>query len=277
MAVSFVLPDFWEVISTARPAKDGGYLVETKRPAPFFLGKADGAHDDDNNLVSIAIEPGWPPAKELLAALRQQIRHRQKFGKRVGSRPLLAVFPSPKRPVPGKKCSLWRATIVGVDSRICAARDTACDSHRPQAMALNWLAWYFPAIANFSVALGPDRLIDYLAQRHFSDWSSRKREFLDAPRSRFVEHLGEVGESQPKPRPNARHHASQLRLPPRTRCADCCWISLCHSTEIPPCLWMLFSPTDFPPRPMTRSPKAIYVEDFAKSSRRSSSDRSLAE
>ncbi len=41
VTVSFVVPDSWEVISTARPAKDGSYLVEGKRPAPFYLGKAE--------------------------------------------------------------------------------------------------------------------------------------------------------------------------------------------------------------------------------------------
>src|SRR6185369_5621253 len=74
-AVSFVLPDSWEVISTARPAKDGSYSIETRRPAPFYLGKAESSRDDDNDLVSMAIEPGWPPANELLGELRQQIRH----------------------------------------------------------------------------------------------------------------------------------------------------------------------------------------------------------
>jgi len=219
VAVSFVLPDFWEVISTARAAKDGSYLVERKRPAPFYLGKAESLHDDDNSLVSMAIEPGWPPAKELLTALRQQIRHRQKFGKRAGSRPLLAVLLSPKRPVPGKELVVSGVPQLLALTAVPAVPETPLATRTlQQAMARGLARLYFPAIANFSVALGPDRLIDYLALKALLKTGVLgKGEFLDALAVDLWSTFG--GESQPKPSSNAKTARTAAALPTRTPCS----------------------------------------------------------
>jgi hypothetical protein len=220
VAVSFVLPDSWEVISTARPAQDGGYLIETRRPAPFYLGKAESARDDDNDLVSMAIEPGWPSAKELLAALRQQVRHRQKFVKRGGARPLLAVFLSPKRPVPGKELlssgapQLLALTALPETEKPIAIRTVQ------EAMARGLARLYFPVTANFSVALAPDRLIDYLALKALLKTGVlEKGEFLDALAADLWNTFGEVDESQPKPPSNVKTARTAATLPPRTRCS----------------------------------------------------------
>jgi M61 glycyl aminopeptidase len=216
-AVSFVLPDSWEVISTARPAKDGSYLVETKRPAPFYFGRAESERDDDTDLVSMAIEPGWPPAKELLVALRQQIRHRQRFGKRGGSRPVLAVFLSPKRPVPGKEL-----LPSGVPQLLAltAPETPLTVSTVQQAMARGLARLYFPATASFSAALGPDRLIDYLALKALLKTGVLgKGEFLDALAVDLWGAFGEVGEVQSKPRSNIKTARTAATVPPRTRCS----------------------------------------------------------
>jgi len=221
VVVSFLLPDLWEVISTARPARNGSYLVETKRPAPFFLGKAEVAHDDDNNLVSMAIEPGWPPAKELLAALGHQIRFRQRFGKRVGSRPLLAVLLSPKRPIPGKELLTPGVPQLLALTAVSAPPETPFAIRVVQhAMARGLARLYLPAIANFSVALSPDRLIDYLALKALLKTGALgKGEFLDALAVDLWSTFGEVIESQPKPNSNGKTARAAVALPPRTRCS----------------------------------------------------------
>jgi hypothetical protein len=218
VVVSFVLPDSWEVISTAGPAKNGGYLVETKRPSPFYLGKAESAHDDDNDLLSMAIEPGWPPAKELLAALRPQIRHRQKFGKRVGSRPLLAVFLSSKPPVPSKGLLASGAPQL---LALTALPETPLAARMIQeAMARGLARLYLPAIANFSATLGPDQLIDYLTLKALLKTGVlAKGEFLDAVAVDLWSTFGEVDDSQPKPRSNIKTARTAAKLPPRTRCS----------------------------------------------------------
>jgi hypothetical protein len=218
VAVSFVLPDSWEVISTARPAKDGSYWVETKRPAPFYLGKAESVHDDDNNQLTMALEPGWPPAKELLAALRPQIRHRQKFGKRVGSRPLLAVFLSSKRLDPGKD-------VLASGSPQLLALSVPPETPLAirivqEAMARGLARLYLPAIANFSAALGPVQLIDYLTLKALLKTGVLgKGEFLDALAVDLWSTFGEVDELQPKPRSNVKMARTVATLPPRTRCS----------------------------------------------------------
>jgi Peptidase M61 N-terminal domain len=217
-SLSFVLPHLWEVISTALPAKDGSYLVETMRQAPFYLGKAESDHDN-NNLVSMAIEPGWPPARELASALRQQIRHRQKFGKSVGSRPLLAVFLSPKRPVSGKEL-----LASGAPQLLALTAPAQIDAPLAiraiqQTMARGLARLYFPAVANFSVTLGPDRLIDYLALKALLKTGViGKGEFLEVLAADLWNIFGEVAESQPKPRPNAKTPRAAATLPQRPRC-----------------------------------------------------------
>jgi hypothetical protein len=268
-AVSFVLPDSWEVISTARPAKDGSYPVETKRPAPFYFGRAESARDDDTDLVSMAIEPGWPPAKELLVALRQQIRHRQRFGKRGGSRPVLAVFLSPKRPVPGKEL-----LPSGVPQLLAltAPETPLTVSTVQQAMARGLARLYFPATASFSAALGTDRLIDYLALKALLKTGVLgKGEFLDALAVDLWGAFGEVGEVQPTPRSNVKTARTPVTVPPpRTRCSglmldlalsfygdtlqslDAFLARIC-------CIWW------------NRLPKLTYARDFVRS--RSGSDR----
>ena len=216
-AVSFVLPDSWEVISTARPAKDGSYLIETRRPAPFYLGKAESSRDDDNDLVSMAIEPGWPPANELLGELRQQIRHRQRFAKKGGARPLLAVFLSSKRPVPAKEL-----VSSGVPQLLALSASETPLAIRTvqQAIARGLARLYFPATANFSAALGPDRLIDYLALKALLKTGVLgKGEFLDALAVDLWSTFGEVGESRPKPRSGLRTAHTATTVPPRIRCS----------------------------------------------------------
>jgi Peptidase M61 N-terminal domain len=221
VAVSFVLPDPWEVISTARPARDGSYVVETKRPAQFYLGKAESAHDDSNNLVWMAIEPGWPPARELLVALRQQIRHRQKYGQRAGSKPLLAVFLSPKRPVPGKELLASGVPQLLALSAFPELIETPLAIRVvQQTMARRLARLYFPAISNFSVALGPDRLIDYLALKALLKTGVLgKGEFLDALATDLWSTFGEVSELQPKSRPGGKTPRAAATLVPRTRCS----------------------------------------------------------
>jgi len=216
-AVSFALPDSWEVISTARPAKDGSYLIETRRPAPFYLGKAESSRDDDNDLVSMAIEPGWPPANELLGELRQQIRHRERFSKKGGARPLLAVFLSSKRPVPAKELA---SSGVPQLLALSASETPLAIRTVQQAIARGLARLYFPATANFSAALGPDRLIDYLALKALLKTGVLgKGEFLDALAMDLWSTFGEVGESQPKPRSGVRTAHTATTVPPRIRCS----------------------------------------------------------
>jgi M61 glycyl aminopeptidase len=216
-AVSFVLPDSWEVISTARPAKDGSYSIETRRPAPFYLGKAESSRDDDNDLVSMAIEPGWPPANELLGELRQQIRHRQRFAKKGGARPLLAVFLSSKRPVPAKELA---SSGVPQLLALSASETPLAIRTVQQAIARGLARLYFPAAANFSAALGPDRLIDYLALKALLKTGVLgKGEFLDALAVDLWSTFGEVGESRPKPRSGLRTAHTATTVPPRIRCS----------------------------------------------------------
>ena len=216
-AVSFVLPDSWEVISTARPAKDGSYSIETRRPAPFYLGKAESSRDDDNDLVSMAIEPGWPPANELLGELRQQIRHRQRFAKKGGARPLLAVFLSSKRPVPAKELA---SSGVPQLLALSASETPLAIRTVQQAIARGLARLYFPATANFSAALGPDRLIDYLALKALLKTGVLgKGEFLDALAVDLWSTFGEVGESRPKPRSGLRTAHTATTVPPRIRCS----------------------------------------------------------
>ena len=214
-AVSFVLPDSWEVISTARPAKDGSYSIETRRPAPFYLGKAESSRDDDNDLVSMAIEPGWPPANELLGELRQQIRHRQRFAKKGGARPLLAVFLSSKRPVPAKELA---SSGVPQLLALSASETPLAIRTVQQAIARGLARLYFPATANFSAALGSDRLIDYLALKALLKTGVLgKGEFLDALAVDLWSTFGEVRESQPKPRSHVRTAHTATTVPPRSR------------------------------------------------------------
>src|SRR6185503_20069906 len=51
MTVSFVLPDQCEVMSTAHPAANGSFSIETKQTAPFYLGRAESAHESGNGLL----------------------------------------------------------------------------------------------------------------------------------------------------------------------------------------------------------------------------------
>jgi M61 glycyl aminopeptidase len=219
VSLSFVLPDLWEVVSPAVPVKDGSYLLETKRPAPFYLGKAESAHDS-NNLMAIAIEPGWPPAKELLPALRQQVRHRQRFGKKVALRPLLAVFLSPKRPVSGKELLASGVPQLLALTAVPAQIETPLAIRAvQQTMARGLARLYFPAIANFSVALGPDRLIDYLTLKALLKTGViAKGEFLEVLAADLWSTFGEASESQLGPRPNAKTPRAATTLPPRVRC-----------------------------------------------------------
>ena len=129
VTVSFVVPDSWEVISTTRPARDGSYLIEGKRPAPFYLGRAEGVQDEDGNLVSIAIEPGWPPANELQTALLRQIRYRQKFGKKPGSKAAACRFSLTETPGSWQGIGHFgRAAIVGFHAQCprCPRRHCQC-------------------------------------------------------------------------------------------------------------------------------------------------------
>ncbi|MSO22068.1 MAG: hypothetical protein EXQ58_02180 [Acidobacteria bacterium] len=221
VTVSFVLPDQWEVVSTARPAKDGSFSIETKRTAPFYLGRAGSAHDGSNALLWMAVEPGWPPAPELLASLRQQVRHRQRFGRKPRSRPLLAVFLAPSLSVPNKDLLafgtpqlLALTAVPGLPETSLAIRTVQ------QAMARGLARMYLPAIANFSDALGPDRLVDYLTLKACLKTGVLGRaEFLDALALELWNTFGESAEAPAKPSPNAKTARSVAPSPPRIRCS----------------------------------------------------------
>ena len=219
VTVSFVLPDQWEVVSSLRPALDGTFPVETKRTAPFYLGRAETAHDGSNGLLWMAIEPGWPPAPELLAALRQQMKHRQKFGRNPGSRPLLAVFLAPSHAVPNKELLAFDTPQLLAFTAVPGLTETSLAVRKvQQAMALGLVRMYFPAIANFPVALGPDRLIDYLALKACLKTGVLGRaEFLDALAVELWNMFGEPGESPAKPRLNAKTAHTAVTSPPGTR------------------------------------------------------------
>jgi hypothetical protein len=221
VAVSFVLPDQWEVVSTARPAADGTFSIETKRTVPFYLGRAEAAHDGSSGSLSMAIEPGWPPAPELLASLRQQMKHRQKFGRNPGSRPLLAVFLAPSRPVPNKELLAFGTAQLLAFTAVPGLTDTSLTIRKvQQAMARGLARMVFPASANFSVALGPDRLIDYLALKACLKTGVLGRaEFLDRLAVELWNTFGEPGESPAKPRSNAKNAHTAMTSPPRTRCS----------------------------------------------------------
>ncbi|HEU0006365.1 MAG TPA: hypothetical protein VFS12_10285 [Terriglobia bacterium] len=219
VAVSFVLPDQWEVVTTARAAADGAFSIETKRTVPFYLGKAETAHDGSNG--SMAIEPGWPPAPELLASLRQQMKHRQKFGRNPGPRPLLAVFLAPSRPVSNKELLAVGTPQLLAFTAVPGLTDTSLAIRKlQQAMARALARMVFPASANFSVALGPDRLIDYLTLKACLKTGVLGRaEFLDALAVELWNTFGEPGESPAKPRSNAKTARTAVTSPPRTRCS----------------------------------------------------------
>jgi hypothetical protein len=221
VAVSFVLPDQWEVVSTTRPAADGTFQIETKRTVPFYLGRAETARDGSSGSLSMAIEDGWPPAPELLASLRQQIRHRQKFGRNPGSRPLLAVFLAPARPVADKELLAFGAPQLLAFTAVPGLTETSLAIRKvQQAMARGLARMYLPAIANFSVALGPDRLIDYLALKACVKTGVLGRaEFLDALAVEVWNTFGEPVESPAKPSPNAKIARTAVTSVPRTRCS----------------------------------------------------------
>ena len=221
VAVSFVLPDHWEVVSTAHPAADGTFSIETKRTVPFYLGRAETAHDGSRGSLLMAIEPGWPPAPELLALLRQQMKHRENFGRNLGSRPLLAVFLAPSRPVPNKELLAFGTPQLLAFTAVPGLTDTSLAIRRvQQAMAHRLASTIFPASANFSVALGPDRLIDYLALKAcFKTGVLGRAEFLDALAVELWNTFGEPGESPAKPRSNAKTARTAVTSPPRTRCS----------------------------------------------------------
>lgn len=221
VAVSFVLPDHWEVVSTARPAADGTFSIETKRTVPFYLGRAETALDGSSGSLSMAIEPGWPPAPELLALLRQQMKHRENFGRNPGSRPLLAVFLAPSRPVPNKELLAFGTPQLLAFTAVPGLTDTSLAIRRvQQAMARALARMVFPASANFSVALGPDRLIDYLTLKACLKTGVLGRaEFLDALAVELWNTFGEPGESPLKPRSNAKTARTAVTSPPRIRCS----------------------------------------------------------
>jgi hypothetical protein len=86
-------------------------------------------------------------------------------------------------------------------------------------MARGLARLYFPAIANFSVALGPDRLIEYLALKALLKTGViGKGEFLEVLAADLWSTFGEASESQPGPRPNAKTPRAVTTLPPRPRC-----------------------------------------------------------
>jgi hypothetical protein len=220
VTVSFVLPDQWEVAGTALPARDGSFSVDLKQTAPFYLGKAETAHDASSRLLWLAVEPGWPPAAELLASLRQQVRHRQRYGRNLGSRPLLAVFLAQPRPVPDKELrSLGSPQLLPFTAGPGRTDASLAIRKVQQAMARGLARRYLPAVADFSDALGPDRLIDYLALKAlFKTGILGRAEFLDALAVELWRSFGEPAELAATP--SARTSRTAVPPPvPRVRCS----------------------------------------------------------
>jgi len=204
--LSFLLPDQWDVVSMVPRAIDGTFSIETTRATPFYLGKAEKVHDATSSLLWMAIEPGWPPAPQLLALLNRQVRHRLTLGRDAGSRPLLAVFLSPSRSLPNKE---WLAfggpQLLAYTAGPGMAEPSLATPLIQQAVARGLVRMYFPVIANFSASVGPEQLIDYLTLKACRKTGVLGRaEFLDVLAQQLWNALGEPAEVPAKPRSNAR-------------------------------------------------------------------------
>lgn len=221
VTLSFVLPDDWKVVNPVHPAKDGSFSIEAKKMAtPFYLGFAESSHDDSNGLVWMAIEPGWPSPPELLSLLRQQIRHRERFVRNPGTRPLLAAFLTPSGSGTNNKLVAHGGPQLLALQGVPGLTETSLATRMvQQAMALGLARTYFPALANFSPALGPHRLIDYLALKACLKTGVLGRaEFLDALASDLWATFGESPQTPARPHPNSKTNRAAAPPAPRIRC-----------------------------------------------------------
>lgn len=221
VTLSFVLPEDWTVVIPARPAKDGRFSIEAKTMAtPFYLGTAESAHDDSNGLVWMAIEPGWPSPSELLSLLRQQIRHREKFARNPGARPLLAVFLTPSQSGTNNKLVAHGGPQLLALQGVPGLTETPLHNRKvQQAMALGLARTYFPTLANFSPALGPHRLVDYLALKAcLKTGVVGRAEFLDALASDLWATFGESPPTPARPQPKSKTTRATVPPTPRIRC-----------------------------------------------------------
>jgi len=220
--VSFVLPAQWDIVSTTPPALDGTFSIETNRREPFYLGRAESVHDESTGPLSMAIEPGWPPAKELLASLRQQIRHRQKSVKNTKPRALLAVFFAHLRAAPSKEVLAFHTPqLLAFAAPSPALNETSIGIRKvQQRMAIGLARVYLPAVASFSPELGPNRLIDYLGLKACLKTGVLGRsEFLDLLAVDLWNAFGEPAVSTAKPRAGEANGRSGVPSPGRARCS----------------------------------------------------------
>lgn len=203
VVLSFVLPTEWKAVGPLRPSADGTFSVHAKQVLPFYLGKAEEARDDDLGPLSIAIEPGWPPAPEAIAALRQQLHFRRRANPSAGA-PLLAVFLEPSSPLPvkdalGSPSLLALAIPPDLSDPLVAIRKTH------QTIARGFVRTQLPAISDLSAILDPEKLINYLALKSCLKTGVLGRaEFLNTLAVELWNSFGEPAETLPKPRAGAR-------------------------------------------------------------------------
>ncbi len=161
------------------------------------------------------------PQTNCSTALRQQIRYRQRVWQEAGLKAAACRFPLTETPGSWQGIAhIGRAAIVGFHCQSPLPETPLAIRTVQQAMARGLARLYFPSIASFSPALGPDRFIDYLALRAlFKTGVLRRGEFLDALAVDLWSSFGEVGEPPPKTRINSKTARTSSVLPTRTRCS----------------------------------------------------------
>ncbi|MCI0418260.1 MAG: hypothetical protein L0312_03385 [Acidobacteria bacterium] len=221
-AVSFLLPSHWQVVSAASSAPDGLFSIETKRPAPFYLGRAESAQDNGSaGPLRLAIERGWPPAQELLESLRRQIKYRQKFARNQRPKALLGVFLGPGQPVQSKEpLAFGTPQVVAFATMTGLAESPSARSKIQRVVARSLVRAYLPALGTFSAALSPDLLTEYLTLKACLKTGVMGRaEFLDAMAVELWNSFGQSDERAVKPRTMTKPARTVLVSQPRSRCS----------------------------------------------------------
>lgn len=164
--ISFVLPPRWRVSTTAKAVPGGGFQVDPRQPAPFYISEAETIQETvaGDISVTLAIEAGWPGApSSILPALRQQLMYRRSVAP--GSRPagLLAVFSSSARPLHPKEMTSWGTPELLVVWAAATVGTAGFEKAFRQELARALVECYFPILQDLDDSLNPNAALAYLA------------------------------------------------------------------------------------------------------------------